>query len=126
MKVSRDSIASLAACLLLAAMPGCSMFDGDSSSDHGSETLASGEKIPSGARLVADGTGPLDYTATADGTVYVQDATTRTTVASGRVDKGDRVRVEFDEDRVRIGDKTAYSGNLERDNKHRIYFVKSS
>lgn len=123
MKRRHYSIASLAACLLLAAAPGCSMFDGDSSSGD-KETLASGERIPSGARVVEEGKGPLDYKATADGTVYVQDATTKTTIASGRIDKGERVSVQFDEDRVRIGDKTVYSGNLERDNKHRIYFVR--
>jgi hypothetical protein len=121
MKITRSTITSLSAALLTAAS-GCGMLGGDSSSEGDRETLGSGGRIPKAARVVEEGSGGLEYSATDDGTIYVQDADTKTTIVSRRVERGDRVRVEFDEDRVRVGDETVFSGNLERDNPHRIYF----
>lgn len=122
MKLRHNAAASLAACLLISTMTGCSVFGDDKSSDR--DRPDRGDRIPGAARVVEEGRGELSYTATEDGTVYVQDAKTKETIVSRRVDRGDRVRVQFDEDRVRVDDETVYDGNLERDNGHRIYFVR--
>jgi hypothetical protein len=122
MPVHRHPIATFAACAMLALLPGCF---GDSSSEGGRTNDPIGARVPSEARIVEEGDGPLSYTAAADGTVYVQDAKERRTIVSRRVDRGDRVRIEFDADRVRVNDDTIYDGNLERDHEHRIYFVRA-
>lgn len=83
------------------------------------------EHVPPTARLLVQGDQQLAYTATDDGTVYVFDATDETLVYSGKVEKGQSISIDPDEDQVMLDSRVVLEKDIHAGNRHRIYFEPS-
>lgn len=126
---TRSCLTLLAAAALLATQPGASCVSDSSSGDSqassssssGREQPDNGDRVPRYADIVREGKGTLEYTADADGTVWVQDVREETTIVSHRIHRGEKLRVVPEEDRVYLeGDRISKS-DIKRDHSHRIY-----
>ena len=118
----------LALSAFLATQPGASCLS-DSSSDGSSPArtpidAGNPNEIPRRASIVKEGRGTLEYSADADGDLYVQDLKDEVTVVSRRVRRGEKISVLPDENRVRLDDDSIYKGNLKKDHVHRIYLLR--
>lgn len=109
MKAFRHFAAPVVALCLGVGIVGCS-----------SEPKA--EQIPSGARLLVQGDQLLAYTAPRNGDVYVYDATDRTLLYSGKVEKGQTLSVDPEEDKIMLDDRLVLEKDIHAGNRHRIYF----
>lgn len=118
----------LALMALLATQPGASCVSDTSSGDDSSSREPVNKddpnEIPRRAVVVTEGRGPIDYTADADGDVYVQDLKDETTVVTHRIHRGEKVSVTPDDNRVRLEDDSIYKGDLKKDHVHRIYLLR--
>ena len=84
------------------------------------------QSIPPRAPIVRVGRGTLEYTADADGELFVQDAKTEKTILTRRVKRGEKIAVMPRENRIRLNGDTNLKTDLKRDNDHRIYFQRDS
>ncbi len=110
---SRAALAALILSVLtlgLPMLPGCKTVEAD-------------PNLPGNALMAAEGSGRLAYSAPADGTVYIYDATRDRMIYSGRVEEGERVVVSPDKRHVAIDERPVSEGDITRRNQHRIYFV---
>lgn len=92
--------------------------------DHDDDNYKTNYRLPERAEVVADATGELNYRVRDSGRVWVFDAEDDRMVHTQTVRKDERVVVTPDRDRITIGGRTAFSGNLVRDHVHRIYFAR--
>ena len=103
------------------AAPVAALFIGVGAVGCSSEPKA--EQVPTNARLEMQGDRLLTYTAQRDGEVYVYDADDRKLLYSGKVEKGQAVTVDPDEDKIMVDNKLALEKDISAGNRHRIYFV---
>lgn len=80
------------------------------------------DAVPSDADIVATGTKDVKTTAAQDGTVYVYDETADKMVYTGKVERGDTVRVDAKKNRVLFNDKPAVERDLIDDHEYKVYF----
>ena len=123
MSIKANSIAAIASAVLLSCGTACSILSSDESGER-SEDRVSVEGL-SRSNLVREGRGELQYTAASDGTLYVVNGEQENVVFQRRVERGQRIEVTPGEDRIKLDDDTVFSENLERDDEHRIYLVRS-
>jgi hypothetical protein len=129
--------------LLAAALSGCSSFSdsNDSGNSGDSNTHPPSSKpapapapapaadygsIPDHADRVAEGYGRLDFRATSDGKVWIGNESRRYQVVTRRVRRNDKVEVIPERDRVELNDTAIFSDNMEKDDRHVVYFVPAS
>lgn len=121
MNTTRSTLALLAAAALLATQPGASCLSDGTADTSSSKNGKLEERVPSRAEIVKEGRGELNYTAEADGTVWVQDVREEATLATHRIHRGEKVRVVPEDDRVFLEGERINAGDIKRDNVHRIY-----
>jgi hypothetical protein len=78
--------------------------------------------VPEGSVQVDEGKGRMEYTAKSPGTVYVYDVTQDRLVYETKVRDGDRVTVDPEANRLEVNGKQDVNRDLQRDDRHRIYF----
>jgi hypothetical protein len=81
------------------------------------------EQVPVNAQLLVQGDQHLAYTAPQAGNVYVYDASDRTLLYSGRVEKGQSISIDPDEDKIMVDNRLALEKDIHAGNRHRIYFL---
>ena len=81
------------------------------------------EQVPPNAQLLVQGDQMLTQVAPSDGEVYVYDASDRTLIYSGHINKGQSISIDPDEDKVMIDSRLALEKDIHAGNRHRIYFV---
>ena len=123
MRHARHALFTIAGLAALASLPGCGIL-GSSNSPSGRTGREVDSSVPKNAAVVKEGEGDLEYTAGSDGTIFVQDSKTDAVIVKRKVARGDRVRVHFDDDYVRVNDETVYDRNLERDHAYKIYLLR--
>ncbi|HEX8339725.1 MAG TPA: hypothetical protein VF624_02345 [Tepidisphaeraceae bacterium] len=116
----------LSAAVLLCTVPllGASCLssgDSDTGTTSRRDDL-SDSRIPSNARKVAEGRGALSYRATANGRVYLYDATDRNVLFTDDLLEGDSLTISPGDDRVAINGRSGEKVRLVSENTHRIYF----
>ena len=79
-------------------------------------------RIPRSADMVREGTGKVKWTADIDGTCYIYDPRKERIVYEGPVRHGQEIVVLPDDDEVYVGGKVVSKQNLERHDRHQIYF----
>ena len=79
-------------------------------------------QIPSDASLKSEGQGRLTFTAPDDGMVYLYDAHSDRLMYSGKVNRGQVLSVDVDNDRLMLDNKMLMEERLPRANERRIYF----
>jgi len=112
----------LAAIVILATFNlggGCAS---DNKSEH-RQDVDQPYRIPQGADMVAEGNEKVKWTADMDGTVFVFDRDKNNIRYTGPVRRGDDVIIQPDRDKIYIGERNVYQGNLEKHSWHKIYFV---
>ena len=109
MKVLRHFAAPVAALALGVGVVGCS-----------SEPKA--EQVPVDAQLLVQGNENLTYTAQKDGDIYVYDSNDRKLLYSGKIEKGQTISIDPDDDRIMVDGKLALEKDIHAGNRHRIYF----
>lgn len=131
------SIALVASLSLSALFSGCADFDlgsgGGSSGpdyvdDHGSGGPvypATYGSIPSNAERVASGAGKIEYRVPRDGTVWIGNDAGRFQILRQSVRRGDKVEIHADRDLIELNDAPLYQQNLERNDRHTIFFRQS-
>jgi hypothetical protein len=123
-----------AAALALCLGAGCGSLGGDDDDDvkdrSGGEVISGGgaadarpSAVPQGARVVESGGGDLDFTASGAGVAYIVDQTAGRVVVSQPMMGGQRLAVEPDEDRVTLDGRAVYEQNLERNNRHAVWWA---
>jgi hypothetical protein len=112
----------LAAIVILATFNlggGCAS---DNQNDH-RQDVDQPYRIPQGADMVAEGNEKVKWTADMDGTVFVFDRDKNNIRYTGPIRRGDDVIIQPDRDKIYVGDRNVYQGNLEKHSWHKIYFV---
>jgi hypothetical protein len=84
------------------------------------------ESVSSNAMVLSEGHKSVSAVAPHDGTVSVWDDTANKIVYTGRVEKGDDVKVDAKNNRVLFKDKVAVERDLTDDHNYKIYFDRSS
>ncbi|HEX3356875.1 MAG TPA: hypothetical protein VHS31_07890 [Tepidisphaeraceae bacterium] len=79
--------------------------------------------LPSGASVVADGSGELSYQAPQDGRLFVYDAGTQTVEAATRMRAGQRFVLSAD-GLARLDGQKLGQHDLKKTAQHRLYFEK--
>src|SRR5678815_1494683 len=82
--------------------------------------------IPSDARLVSEGNRILSYQFEQPGTVYIYDRDTERMVYSGKVERGDAVRVDPEKNRITLNDRIVRDEDLRSNDTRRIFFELSA
>ena len=83
------------------------------------------DEVSPNAATIATGHDLVTATAPHDGTVYVWDATANKMVYTGKVQKGDEVRVDAKKNRVLFNDKVAVERDLINDHNYKVFFERS-
>jgi hypothetical protein len=78
--------------------------------------------IPVTAQEIGEAKESVFYNAPHDGTVYVYDDTANKMVYSGKLDKGQMIKVDAKENKVLVDGRTAVKTDLVNDHRYRIYF----
>jgi hypothetical protein len=79
--------------------------------------------IPSSARLVAeDRTGKIDFVAPDDGEVFVEDNSANKLLYSGKINRGEHVRVDPVKDKLTINDRVVRDQKIRDLNEVRVFF----
>jgi hypothetical protein len=74
--------------------------------------------------MLSEGRKTVSATAPQDGTVYIYDDTSHANVYSGRVNSGDRIRLDAEENKVMLNDNVALQKDLINDHRYQIFFDK--
>lgn len=82
--------------------------------------------IPPTAQRVADGTGHLSYRAPSDGRVWIGNESRQYQIMARNIRRNDRVDVYPDRDRIEVNGKTVYDKNLEKRDRHEVFFAPSA
>jgi hypothetical protein len=81
------------------------------------------EEVPGDAIEVSAGSRALSYRAPSDGRIWVIDSDDDNKVIySGKIDRGDEIRVDMDRNRISLDGDTVFEKDLRSGNQHRIYF----
>jgi hypothetical protein len=80
------------------------------------------DEVPGNASLISEGTKNVVATAPHDGEVYVWDKTADKMVYSGKVQRGDTVRVDAKHNKFYVNDKLAVERDLTDDHNYRVFF----
>ena len=80
------------------------------------------DEIPYSANMVGEGKESVWLTATDKGTVYIYDDTANEMVYTGKVEKGDEVRVDARDNRILLQGKTALERDLINDHRFQVFF----
>lgn len=80
-------------------------------------------RIPESADVVAEGHEKVKWTADMDGTVWIFDKDKNNIRWTGPVRRGDDIIIQPDRDKIYVGGRNIYQGNLEKQGWHKIYFV---
>ena len=80
------------------------------------------DEVPANATMISEGTKNIIATAPHDGEVYVWDKTADKMVYSGKVARGDSVRVDAKHNKVFFNDKLAVEKDLTDDHNYRVFF----
>ena len=83
------------------------------------------DEVSPNAATIATGHELVTATAPHDGTVYVWDATANKMVYTGKVQRGDEVRVDAKKNRVLFNDKVAVQRDLINDHNYKVFFERS-
>lgn len=110
MNAFRHFVAPVAAICLGVGAIGCS-----------SEPRA--EQIPPNARMAIQGDRQLAYTAPRAGEIFVYDSDDDTLLYSGKVEKGQVVSVDPEEDKIMLDNQLVVEKDIHAGNRHRIYFI---
>src|SRR5688572_3113026 len=119
------------ACAIGAALgaAGCEAFDDDDDDDdRGGEVVSGGSggarpsAVPASAQVVDTGDADLSFTASTAGTAYVVDAAQGRLILSRPMSSGQRLVVQPEEDRVQLDGQAIFQQNLERNNRHTIWW----
>jgi hypothetical protein len=78
--------------------------------------------MPGNAQMMSEGRESVAAIAPHDGTVYIWDNTAHKNVYSGRVLKGDNVRLDSNDNKVMLNDRTAMEKDLNNADDYQIYF----
>ena len=78
--------------------------------------------LPRGAQVLDSGNGPVSVRAPDRGMAYLVDQDSGRLIWSGRIDRGERLTVDPDNDRASLNGRVIYDRNLERKHRHAIYF----
>ena len=78
--------------------------------------------MPGNAQMMSEGRETVSATAPHDGTVYVYDDSSHKSVYSGRVNKGDNIKLDARGNRVMLNDHVATEKDLVNDHRYQIYF----
>ena len=78
--------------------------------------------VPLTARELGAGREVATFNATEEGTVYIVDDTRNDMIYTGRVKKGDNVRVDAKDNRVLVNGAAVTEQDLLNDHKYKIYF----
>jgi hypothetical protein len=81
--------------------------------------------IPTDARLVTEGDKTLTYQFDRPGTVYIFDSDTDKMVYSGKVDRGQMLRVEPDKNRIVLDGKVVRDEDMKTRDTRRVFFEPS-
>jgi hypothetical protein len=81
--------------------------------------------IPTDARLVTEGNKTLSYQFERPGTVYIFDSDRDKMVYSGKVDRGQVLRVEPDRNRIALDGKVVSDEDLKTADNRRVFFQPS-
>src|SRR5581483_12513358 len=81
--------------------------------------------VPLSATVQTEGPNKLVYTADQDGTVWVSDANNGKILYSTRVNRGDSLTVDPDNNRIMLNGQTVFNSDVTNDN-HQIYFVQGT
>jgi hypothetical protein len=122
MSIKTNSLAAVISAVVLSMGAGCSVFSSDDTDDNRGGGI-SVEGL-SRSNVVREGRGDLNYTAADDGTLYVMNADTEDVVFQRRVNRGQRIEVQPNADRISIDNDAVSSDDLKRDDAHRIYLVR--
>ena len=80
------------------------------------------QSIPSSARLVAEDQGRSDFVAPSDGEVFVEDRSANKLLYSGKMNEGERLRVDPMDDKLTIDGRTVRDQRIRDLNNLRIFF----
>jgi len=80
------------------------------------------KEMPGNAQVMSEGRTETAATAPHDGTMYVWDENQHQTVYTGRVAKGDTLRVDAKENKVMLNERTAVKEDLNDGHHYKIYF----
>ena len=80
------------------------------------------EQVPMNAQLLVQGDQQLTYTAQRDGEIFVYDASDKKLLYSGQIDKGQKIAIDPDEDRIMVDNQLVLEKDIHAGNRHRIYF----
>src|SRR4051812_199205 len=78
--------------------------------------------MPGHAQMLSEGRETVSATAPHDGTVYVYDDTSHKNVYTGRVNKGDSIKLDAKDNRVMLNNNAALNQDLVNDHRYQIYF----
>jgi hypothetical protein len=79
--------------------------------------------IPSSAQLVAeDRTGKIDFVAPDDGDIYVEDNSSNKLLYSGKINRGEHVRIDPMKDKLMINDQVVRDQKIRDLNEVRVFF----
>lgn len=81
--------------------------------------------IPTDARLVTEGDKTLTYQFERPGTVYIFDTETDKMVYSGKVERGQTLRVEPDRNKIMLDGKVVRDEDLKTKDNRRVFFEPS-
>ena len=76
------------------------------------------------SNMLSEGRRTVSATAPHDGTVYIYDDTSHNNVYSGRVNDGDRIRLDAEANKVFLNDGVALQKDLVNDHRYQIFFDK--
>lgn len=105
-------------------LTGCSAIDDLRGKDDDNDTdIKDVSRIPDNARIVEEGRGQIDWTATGDGTIYLFDASDKNVLYTSQVRDGQRIGFDPKDDEVSVNGKEVKSLSMADENTYRIYFV---
>jgi len=107
MPITRHSIASLLAGLMIAVLAGCA--------DHPSEVPADGVKV-------AEGNSKLLYKAPEPGTIFIFESPDNRLVYRGAIRKGDTVELNAKDDRITVNGKTVVEQGINTGHTYKMFF----
>ena len=80
------------------------------------------EQVPVNAQLLVQGDQELTYTAQRNGEIFVYDSSDKKLLYSGKIDKGQTIAIDPDEDRITVDNQLVLEKDINAGNRHRIYF----
>lgn len=92
----------------------------------GCATVEAHPEIPGAALMGSEGNGRLTYRAPEAGTIYVYNVPDKQTIYSGRVEAGEMVTVNPNDDRITVDGRIVSEQELDDDTIRRLYFKPES